>query len=151
MTARFRAIVSDFQHGAPEVEQEILGDVASVESLDVTAEEQMWGRADDADAIMVYHTIKITRATIERLTRCKLIVRCGVGYDNVDYQFARSRGIPVANVPDYGTEEVADSAIGLTLSRMSVVENSATLVGTLSHPRTNGTLFLIQTVKNAAK
>lgn len=116
MTARFRAIVSDFQHGSPEVEQEILGDVASVESLDVTAEEQMWGRADDADAIMVYHTIKITRATIERLTRCKLIVRCGVGYDNVDYQFARSRGIPVANVPDYGTEEVADSAIGLTLS-----------------------------------
>src|SRR5262249_10569208 len=47
---------------------------------------------------------------------CKLIVRCGVGYDNVDRVFARERGIPVANVPDYGTEEVADSAIGLTLA-----------------------------------
>ena len=43
-------------------------------------------------------------------------MRCGVGYDNVDHAFARQRGIPVANVPDYGTEEVADSAIGLMLA-----------------------------------
>ena len=76
----------------------------------------MWGRIEDADCIMVYHTLKVTKATIERLTNCKLIVRCGVGYDNVDHAFARSRGIPVANVPDYGTEEVADSAIGLMLA-----------------------------------
>jgi D-3-phosphoglycerate dehydrogenase/C-terminal binding protein len=65
---------------------------------------------------MVYHTLKVTSATIGRLTNCKLIVRCGVGYDNVDHVFARSKGIPVANVPDYGNEEVADSAIGLLLA-----------------------------------
>jgi C-terminal binding protein len=111
-----RVIIADFQHGSLAVEQEILQDLAMVESLDVTSEEQLWGRVEDADAIMVYHTLKVTRATIERLTRCKLIVRCGVGYDNVDYQFARSRGIPVANVPDYGNEEVADSAIGMLLA-----------------------------------
>ena len=39
-----------------------------------------------------------------------------MGFDNVDYRFARGRGIPVGNVPDYGTEEVADSAIGLMLA-----------------------------------
>ena len=44
---------------------------------------------------MLYHNISISRSTIERLTACKLIVRCGVGYDNVDRVFARSRGIPV--------------------------------------------------------
>src|SRR3954462_10782760 len=44
------------------------------------------------------------------------ILRCGLGYDNVDRAFARERGIPVCNVPDYGTEEIADSAIALTLS-----------------------------------
>jgi D-3-phosphoglycerate dehydrogenase/C-terminal binding protein len=65
---------------------------------------------------MVYHTIQVTKATIERLSKCRLIVRCGVGFDNVDHQFARQRGIPVANIPDYGTEEVADSAIGLMLA-----------------------------------
>jgi D-3-phosphoglycerate dehydrogenase/C-terminal binding protein len=111
-----RVVISDFQHGSLDAEEGVLGDLATVESLDVTQEEQMWGRVEDADALMVYHTLKVSRATIERLTRCKLIVRCGVGYDNVDYVFARSRGIPVANVPDYGTEEVADSAIGLMLA-----------------------------------
>ena len=65
---------------------------------------------------MLYHNIAITKSTISRLKDCKLIVRCGVGYDNVDFVTARAHGIPVANVPDYGTEEVADSAIGLMLS-----------------------------------
>lgn len=116
MSAAHRVLISDFQHGSAEVEQEILGDLATVAALDVDSEEQMWGQVEDVDALMVYHTIRISQATIERLTRCKLIVRCGVGYDNVDHVFARARGIPVANVPDYGTEEVADSAIGLTLS-----------------------------------
>ena len=56
------------------------------------------------------------RSTIDRLEKCKLIVRCGVGYDNIDHEYARERGIDVANVPDYGSEEVADSAIGMALA-----------------------------------
>ncbi len=49
-----------------------------------------------------------------------------MGYDNVDWRLARERGIDVANVPDYGTEEVADSAIGmmLTLARGISLFNS---------------------------
>src|SRR6478672_8065493 len=111
-----RAVIADFQHGSLEVEQEILKDVAIVESLDVHHESELWGRIENADCIMVYHTLKVTKATIERLTQCKLIVRCGVGIDNVDRSFARSRDIPVVNVPDYGTEDVADSAIGMALA-----------------------------------
>ena len=60
----------------------------------------------------------IGRRTIDRLEKCKIIVRCGVGYDNVDRVAARERGITVANVPDYGTEEVADSAIAMLLTMM---------------------------------
>jgi D-3-phosphoglycerate dehydrogenase/C-terminal binding protein len=111
-----RVVIADFQHGSLDIERGVLDDLATVEALDVSSEEQLWGRVEDADAIMVYHTLKVTRATIERLQKCRLIVRCGVGYDNVDHVYARSRGIPVANVPDYGTEEVADSAIGLMLA-----------------------------------
>jgi D-3-phosphoglycerate dehydrogenase/C-terminal binding protein len=46
--------------------------------------------------------------------------------DNVDHAFARTRGIPVANIPDYGTEDVADTAIAmmLTLARGVQVLNS---------------------------
>ncbi|MBT4864071.1 MAG: C-terminal binding protein, partial [Planctomycetaceae bacterium] len=97
-------------------ELKILGDIADVVALNAGCEEDLFGRIEDADAIMVYHCIEVTARTIDRLENCKLIVRCGVGFDNVDAVAARKRGIPVANVPDYGTEEVADSAIGLTLS-----------------------------------
>jgi C-terminal binding protein len=116
MSQRFKVVITDFINFAPETEQRILGDIAEVLPLDAFSEKDLFGRIESADAVMLYHNLALTRATIERLTNCKLIVRCGVGYDNVDHVFARQRGIPVANVPDYGTEEVADSAIGLTLA-----------------------------------
>ncbi len=39
-----------------------------------------------------------------------------MGFDNIDYRHARTKGIPVANIPDYGTEEVADSTMAMALS-----------------------------------
>ena len=42
-------------------------------------------------------------------------MRMGVGYDNVDIKAAGRLGIPVCNIPDYGTEEVADHALSLIL------------------------------------
>ena len=116
MSQRFQVVVTDFITGNLEPERRILGDLADVTGLDVSRESELAGRVEDADALMLYHLIGLGRQTIERLKHCKLIVRCGVGFDNVDHAYARQRGIPVANVPDYGTEEVADSAIGLTLS-----------------------------------
>jgi D-3-phosphoglycerate dehydrogenase/C-terminal binding protein len=113
---RFQVVVTDFIAGNPEIERRELHGLADVIALDAALEDDLFGKVEDADAIMLYHTMKLTRRIIERLRHCKLIVRCGVGYDNVDYAFARQRGIPVANVPDYGTEEVADSAIGYMLA-----------------------------------
>ena len=113
---RFRVVVADFVTDALKPERDILSDIADIAALDANTEADLTGKIEDADAVMVYHNIAITKDTIARLKNCKLIVRCGVGYDNVDHVFARSRGIPVGNVPDYGTEEVADSAIGLALT-----------------------------------
>jgi D-3-phosphoglycerate dehydrogenase/C-terminal binding protein len=113
---RAKVVVLDFITADLGPERRILGGVADVTALAAADEEEARGHVEDADALMLYHTMRLTRRTIERLTRCKLIVRCGVGYDNVDHAFARQRGIDVANVPDYGTEEVADSAIGMTLA-----------------------------------
>jgi D-3-phosphoglycerate dehydrogenase/C-terminal binding protein len=115
MPKRFRVVVADF---VTELKPElaILNDIADIVALDASSEKDLAGKIEDADAVMLYHNIAITKDTIARLKNCKLIVRCGVGYDNVDYKFARERGIPVGNVPDYGTEEVADSAIGMMLA-----------------------------------
>jgi D-3-phosphoglycerate dehydrogenase/C-terminal binding protein len=114
--ARARVVIADFITDELRAEREILGPIADLEALNASAEADLWGKVEDAAAVMLYHNIAITRETIGRLRACKLIVRCGVGFDNVDRFAARERGIPVANVPDYGTEEVADSAIGLMLA-----------------------------------
>jgi len=69
-----------------------------------------------ADMGLVWHEAPIDRAALESLPNCKVIVRCGTGYDQIDIVAAGERGIPVFNVPDYGTTEVADHAIALTLA-----------------------------------
>lgn len=116
MPERAKVVITDFIEEPLDKETEILGDLADVVALRAEDEAELTGRIEDADAVMLYHFLSLSSATIGKLTNCKLIVRCGAGYDNVDHAFARTKGIPVANVPDYGTEEVADSAIGLALS-----------------------------------
>ncbi|SLN40109.1 C-terminal binding protein [Ruegeria meonggei] len=59
----------------------------------------------------------VDATVIDACPNLKVIVRYGVGVDNVDLEHARSRGIFVANVPDYGAEiEVSEHAVALYLS-----------------------------------
>jgi len=116
MAARWKVVITDLIVEPLDYERRVLGEFADVIALDAMKEADLIGRVEDADAIMVYHYFRMTRATIERLERCKVIVRPGVGYDGIDLLAARERGIPVCNVPDYGTEEVADSTLGMALS-----------------------------------
>ena len=112
----YRVVITDFIADDLIPERSALDGLAEVICLDAHSEDEFVGKIESADAIMMYHNISMSRRSIERLKHCRLIVRCGVGFDNVDYRFARERGIAVANVPDYGTEEVADSAIGMMLT-----------------------------------
>ena len=116
MSEQFQVVITDFLHDGLEPERQVLGGIAEVTALDAQSEDELVGRIEGADAVIIYHELAVTRQTIGRLERCKLIVRGGVGIDNVDLEFARQQGISVANVPDYGSEEVADSAIGMTLA-----------------------------------
>ena len=116
MSQRAKVVITDFVSEPLDHERRILGDLAELHALNATKESELLGRIEDADIVMVYHYLGLSAETIARLERCKLIVRCGVGFDNVDRAAARARGITVANIPDYGTEDVADSAIGLMLA-----------------------------------
>jgi D-3-phosphoglycerate dehydrogenase len=71
--------------------------------------------AAHADALIVQWA-PITAEVIAALKNCKVIVRYGIGVDNVDLKAAGERGIPVCNVPDYCIPEVADHSIALALS-----------------------------------
>ncbi|MAE63616.1 MAG: 2-hydroxyacid dehydrogenase [Phycisphaeraceae bacterium] len=113
-----KVVITDFidVQDPLEPERAALDGVADVVALEARDDAELFGRVEDADALITFHYAVITRRLIERLDRCRLIARAGVGYDNVDLVAARERGIPVVNVPDYGTEEVANSAIAMTLS-----------------------------------
>ncbi|WP_225766306.1 C-terminal binding protein [Inquilinus sp. Marseille-Q2685] len=69
-----------------------------------------------ADALLTWHELKVDQSVIDKMPRCRIIVRAGVGFDHIDLAAAGAAGIPVANTPDYGTSEVADHAIGLMLA-----------------------------------
>lgn len=71
-----------------------------------------WRRAD---AIVLRH-IPIRAEQILQLERARIIVRNGVGFDVIDLEAAGKAGIVVCNVPDYGTTEVADTAIAMMLT-----------------------------------
>jgi D-3-phosphoglycerate dehydrogenase len=79
-----------------------------------TAEDVMNATAD-ADG-MIVQWAPITATVIDNLTRCKVIVRYGIGVDNVDLAAARQKGIAVCNVPDYCIDEVADHTVSLALA-----------------------------------
>lgn len=98
------------------IEDEIFQSQVHVEALNALSEEEILPHANRADALLVYHEINFSASTIEQLTKCKVMVRCGVGFDNIDLEAAGNAGIVVCNVPDYGTEEVADHAILMLLA-----------------------------------
>jgi phosphoglycerate dehydrogenase-like enzyme len=115
MTKLFQVVVTDT---LPEIgaECKILDELADVKLLQTNDDGDVARLGPDADVLLVYHTIKISERTIATLHKCKGIIRCGVGYDNVDIEAAGSRGIVCCNVPDYGTEEVADHALLMLLA-----------------------------------
>jgi lactate dehydrogenase-like 2-hydroxyacid dehydrogenase len=71
-----------------------------------------WGRCD----AVVTARMPIDSGVIPHLKRTRIVVRHGVGFDVVDLEACGAAGIAVCNVPDYGTTEVADSAIAMMLA-----------------------------------
>jgi len=115
---RFRLLTPDAQYPDDGViERRTAGadvdwDIFRARTLDGVSAESL----SSCDAIVVWHEMKIDRAFLKALGRCRIIVRAGVGFDHIDLAAAAEFGIPVCNTPDYGTSEVADHAIGLMLA-----------------------------------
>jgi lactate dehydrogenase-like 2-hydroxyacid dehydrogenase len=91
---------------------ELLFQIHHAGSIDKPTEEAYAG----CEALLVWHEAQVNAALVARLKRCRIIVRAGVGFDNIDVDAAAAAGIPVSNTPDYGTAEVADHAMAMLLA-----------------------------------
>ncbi len=149
MSKRFNVLIADFLDETS-IESAVLGDLAQLVMAHATEESQLERFLPQADAIMLFHDLSIlSELSFSRAPRCRGVVRAGVGFNNVDVESASRHGVVVCNVPDYGTEEVADHAIMflLALVRRLVISHQAIRDGNwdyrtaLGAPRLRGKTF----------
>lgn len=105
-----------FTDAEASVETPFLAGVARVVTYWLDLDAPLPDEVMTAHALILWHGPVANAAVIARLKSCRVIIRNGVGFDTVDTTAAAQAGIPVCNVPDYGTEEVADHALALTLA-----------------------------------
>jgi C-terminal binding protein len=85
------------------LEQEVLVDSVSTEST------------IDTEVLLVWHEC-IDGQYLDQFPKIKGVIRYGVGFDNIDLEEIRGRGLVFCNTPDYGTDEVSDTALAMMLS-----------------------------------
>lgn len=83
--------------------------------LKFTSPQQVIEATRDADVVVV-NMVPVTAEIVAGWERCRLVIRHGVGYDNVDLAAIEKAGIPCCYIPDYCTEDVAEHAIMLILA-----------------------------------
>ena len=114
--ARPRVVITD--HGFPNVEPErAVLDAAGADLVVAQCKtpEEVIAATAGADAVLAQWA-PVNADVIAALDACKVVVRYGIGVDNVDLAAAKARGIPVCNLPDYCIDEVADHTLALALA-----------------------------------
>ncbi|WP_134705190.1 C-terminal binding protein [Ammoniphilus sp. YIM 78166] len=120
---RFIVKITDCDHPSVDIERNVISRIPADMSLhQCKTEEDLIHECADADALINQYA-PLTRKVLSQLKNCKVIVRYGVGVNNVDLEAASEYGIPVCNVPDYGIDEVSDHALALmyTLTRKTLL------------------------------
>ena len=96
------AITDYFDKPGPE-ELDVLGDLVGTEV------------AEDTEVLLVWHE-PVNESYIQNLPNLRGVQRYGVGFDNLDIAYLNSRGITCCNNPDYGVDEVSDTAFAFIMS-----------------------------------
>ena len=97
--------------------RDVWGSLASQGQLivhDRTPVEQIVDRASNAEVVLTNKT-PLRQETLDRLPELRYVAVMATGYNCVDVEAARRRGIPVSNVPEYGTDSVAQLTFALLL------------------------------------
>ena len=110
-------VMPDARFDTAEFEEGVIGDRAEFRvyqagSLDDVPDD-VWAAAD---GLLIWGRTPCNAAMLDRTPKARIVVRMGVGFDAIDIEETGKRGVVACNVPDYGTTDVADHAIGLMLA-----------------------------------
>jgi len=114
-----------------EVEKLALGPGVVVDYKPTITKEELLAVAGEYEAFIVRSRTKIDRAVLDKATSLKLVARPGTGLDNIDVEYARSKGVTVVNSPESLIEAVSEHVVllMLALSRKLVVADVGTRAG----------------------
>src|SRR5690606_37638461 len=116
LMASARVVVTDHAFDSVDTERAVAAELgADFSEHQCRSEAETIEAVRGANAVLV-NFAPITAAVLAELAPSAIVVRYGIGYDNVDVEAARAAGVAVANVPDYGGETVADHAVALLLT-----------------------------------
>jgi len=111
-----KVVITDYSFPDIDIERAILESAGcSVEAHQCRTVEQVAVVTQDADAVIAQFA-PVRREAIQIMSQARVIVRYGIGVDNVDLVAAREHNIPVCNVPDYCIDEVADHTLAFILA-----------------------------------
>lgn len=132
--ANIRIVITDYIEPDLDWEAEQFGELGvdfSYFQLKFASSQEILKYASGADVLIV-NMAKINAEVIAGLHRCKLIIRHGVGYDNVDVKAANQLGIQVSYVPDYCVNEVAEQAVMLIFACLRKLVTQTRILSTSS-------------------
>ncbi len=111
-----KVLVTDHWYDNLDVERAIVEPAGGViDERQCKAADQLVPLVGDADVVLSQFSLVDARF-IAAMLRVRVIVRYGIGVDNIDIEAARQRAIPVCNVPDYCIDEVADHTLAFILA-----------------------------------
>ncbi len=111
-----KVVVTDYAFPDLTTEQQILTPAGGeVVGRQCKTEADLIELCRDADVVITQFA-RVTARVVSAMARARVIVRYGIGVDNVDLETARARNIPVCNIPDYCIDEVADQTLAFILT-----------------------------------
>lgn len=109
-------MITDYEFPNVDQEKDMLKKLGyEVDTGQCKTEDEVIELSKGAEGVFVQWA-PVTRKVIDNLKNCKIIVRYGIGVDNVNLEVAKKKGIAVCNVPDYALQEVADHTLSLALA-----------------------------------
>jgi D-3-phosphoglycerate dehydrogenase len=123
-----RVYITDYDYSDLEIEQRVYSKYnVELIPLKCKSEEELVKKAKDAVALHNQY-LKLSKITFEGIKNLRLVVRYGVGLDNINLEDAKRYNVLVKNIPDYCTEEVSNNALSMILNFVRKLKRSDLLI-----------------------